>query len=106
MTNYVATFMHLVPNALISYTGNDLAYGDIEWLDTRAKPTKAACDKVWPQVEYEAAYSAIQRTRQDRYVVETDGLFFDAMRTDKDLTAWTLAVDAIKSELPYPDAIG
>jgi hypothetical protein len=102
MTNYVATFMHLVPNALISYTGNDLAYGDIEWLDERNQPTQAECDAVWSQVEYEANYAQVQRDRQARYVLETDGLFFDAMRADQNLAEWIAAVEAIKAALPYP----
>lgn len=102
MTNYVATFMHLVPNANISYTGNNLAYEEIDWLDERPQPTQAECDAVWPQVNYEAEFLAVQNARQKRYIAETDGLFFDAMRTGSELTDWIAAVEAIKSELPYP----
>lgn len=102
MTDYVATLVALVPNALISYTGIEVDYDDIEWLDERTQPTRAECDAAWPQVEYELAYAQIELARRLRYTTETDGMFFDAMRSGGDLTEWTAAVDAIKAELPYP----
>jgi hypothetical protein len=104
MTNYVAALVHLVPNALISYTGVDVAYSDIEWLDTRPQPTKADCDAAWPQIDYELTYASIERQRRERYQAQTDGMFFAAQRADGDLTAWAAAVDLIKAELPYPIA--
>jgi len=104
MTNYVATLMYLVPNADISYTGVDVAYEDIEWRDERPQPTKVECDAVWEQVKYELDYAQVERARKRRYEVETDGIFFDAMRGDKDLTEWVAAVNEIKAELPYPQA--
>tara|TARA_R110000868_G_scaffold151151_1_gene374781 strand:- start:84 stop:407 length:324 start_codon:yes stop_codon:yes gene_type:complete len=103
MTNYVATLMYLVPNAKLSYTGNDLAYADITWLDDRKQPTKAKCDSVWQQVEYEANFAIIESQRLSRYQSETDGVFFAAMRTGSELTNWITAVEAIKAELPYPE---
>jgi hypothetical protein len=104
MTDYVATLMHLVPNALVSYTGVEVAYEDIEWLDTRPQPTKAVCDQQWPQVKFELDSAQVERQRRDRYTNETDPMFFQAQRGDGDLTAWNAAVDAIKTSLPYPKA--
>jgi hypothetical protein len=104
MTNYVQALMYLVPNALVSYTGVDVAYEDIEWLDERPQPTKEDCEAVWPQASYEAEYASVERTRRQRYTNETDGMFFAAQRTGGDLTEWIAAVDAIKAELPYPEA--
>ena len=104
MTNYVATLVHLVPNANITYRGNENPYNEITWLDKRTQPTQAACDAVWPQVEFEANFSLIERRRQNRYASETDGIFFDAMRTGADLAQWIAAVEAIKTDLPYPTA--
>jgi len=103
MTNYVATLMHLVPNAKLSYTGNNLDYSDITWLDDRKQPTKAKCDSVWQQVEYDTNFAIIENQRLIRYQTETDGVFFAAMRTGAPLTAWIKAVEAIKAELPYPE---
>lgn len=104
MTDYVATLVYLVPDAKISYTGLDVAYEDIDWQDERPQPTKEYCDEIWPQVKFERDYAQIERQRKQRYEDETDGLFFDAMRNDQDLTAWVAAVEKIKSELPYPAA--
>jgi hypothetical protein len=103
MTNYVAALMHLVPNANIRYQGIDITYEDIEWLDERTQPSKEDCDAVWPQVNYEQEYARIERARRQRYTEETDGMFFAVQRSDGDLSDWILAVDQIKSELPYPE---
>jgi hypothetical protein len=103
MTNYVQALVHLVPNALVRYQGNDLAFADITWLDSRTQPTEAACDAAWPQVEYEAAYANTESARQSRYVAETDGIFFEAMRSGAALTPWVDAVELIKTALPYPE---
>lgn len=104
MTNYVATLMHLVPNAKLQYQGVGIGYEDIEWLDERTQPTKAECDAAWPQLNYETGYASVERARRARYQVETDGMFFDVQREGGDLTEWMAAVDAIKAELPYPTA--
>lgn len=105
MTNYVATLMALVPNAKISYTGVDVAYGAIAWLDERDRPTMAECDAAWPQVEYDMELASVEGQRRARYQEETDGMFFDAQRNGGDLTEWIAAVDAIKAELSYPAPI-
>jgi hypothetical protein len=97
--------MHLVPNALLSYTGTEIGYDDIEWLDERPQPTKDECDAAWPQVNYEMTYAQVEAQRRYRYTNETDGMFFAAMRDDQDLTEWIEAVEAIKAELPYPTPI-
>jgi hypothetical protein len=103
MTNYVAALVHLVPNALVRYKGNNNPYNEIAWLDERTQPTEAECDAIWPQVEYEAAYANTESARQSRYVAETDGIFFDAMRTGAALSPWVDAVELIKTALPYPE---
>lgn len=102
MTNYVATLVSLVPDALINYAGVGVAYEDITWSDERTQPSKAECDAAWPQVEYDMAIRAVERKRKFRYEEETDGMFFEAQRNGGDLTEWIAAVDAIKAELPYP----
>lgn len=106
MADYVMTLLSIVPDAKLAYSGLVVSYADIEWLDERPQPTQAECDAAWPQVEYEANYAQIQRERKARYVAETDGIFFDAMRTGAELTEWIAAVEAIKAELPYPEAPG
>jgi hypothetical protein len=105
MEKYVSTLVTLVPNAKISYTGLEVAYGDIEWLDERPQPSKAECDAAWPQVEYDLTYASVESARKSRYQNETDGLFFAAQRNGGDLSAWNAAVEEIKAELPYPAPI-
>jgi hypothetical protein len=105
MEKYVSTLVSLVPDAKISYTGLDVAYEDIEWLDERTQPSKAECDAAWPQVEYDLTYKGVEVNRKHRYQKETDGLFFAAQRNGGDLATWTAAVNAIKAELPYPAPI-
>lgn len=102
MTDYVATLMYLLPDAKISYTGLNIGYDDIQWLDDRAQPSKEDCEAVWAQVKYEIDYSQAERQRKNRYEAETDGIFFDAMRGNKNLTEWTALVNVIKAEIPYP----
>lgn len=101
-TNYVMAIMYLMPDARLSITGTDISYEDIVWQDERPMPTKAECEAIYPQAQYENDYAQIQRERERRYEQETDGLFFDAMREDGDLTDWKAACEVIKSELPYP----
>lgn len=105
MTNYPMIFTHLVPDAKIRYQGVEIAYEDVEWLDERPQPTKAECDAAWPQLNYEMEYARVEQTRRARYQAETDGMFFAAQRAGGDLTEWMAAVDAIKAELPYPEAV-
>jgi hypothetical protein len=102
MTDYVQALMYLVPNALVSYTGVQVEYEAIEWLDERPQPSKAECEAIWPQANYELQHAQVEAARRQRYTNETDGVFFAAMRADGDLTEWKAAVEAIKAELPYP----
>jgi len=103
MTNYVQAIVYLVPNAKITYKGNNIPYSKITWLDERTQPTKEECDAVFPEVEYQAIYKKVEHKRQSRYVSETDGIFFDLMRSGNDLSSWITAVEAIKAALPYPN---
>ena len=102
MTDYAAVLEAIRPGARWSLDGDD--YSGLTWLDESPKPTKATLDNAWPQVQYELKYAAVEAARRARYQAETDGLFFEAQREGGDLTAWQAAVDAIKADLPYPEA--
>jgi len=102
MNNYVTAIFYLLPNPLMTIVEPDNGYEGIEWNDDRPQPTKAECDAVMPQAVYEREYETIKNARENRYERETDGIFFDAMRADQDLTEWKTAVAAIKADLPYP----
>lgn len=102
MTDYVRCLVGLVETPMLSYTGLSPDYADIEWRDSRSQPSRAECDAAWPQFEYEDALASVQRQRRARYVAEADGLFYDAMRGDGDLTAWKALCAQIKADLPKP----
>lgn len=102
-TNYLSATNHLMPDGNFIFSGqNPYDYEQIDWQDERPQPTKAECEAVYPQVKYETDYAEVERARQRRYIEETDGIFFDAMRGDQDLTEWKAAVAQIKTDLPYP----
>ena len=102
MTDYPAVLAAIRPAAVWTMNGDD--YSGLTWLDDSPKPSKKTLDDAWPQVQYERAYAAVEAARRVRYQAETDGLFFEAQREGGDLTAWQAAVDAIKADLPYPEA--
>jgi hypothetical protein len=83
-------------------TDND--YATLTMHDDGPKPTKKSLDDRWTQVQYERDRAAVEAARRARYQAETDGLFFAAQREGGDLSAWQAAVDAIKADLPYPEA--
>jgi hypothetical protein len=102
MTDIIAVLEAIRPGAQWTLDGDD--YAGLTWLDDSPKPSQAELDAAWPQVEYQRAYAAVEAARRSRYQAETDGMFFAAQREGRDLTEWQAAVDAIKADLPYPDA--
>jgi hypothetical protein len=102
MTDYAAALTVLYPGAEWTLNGDD--YAGLTWLSEGDAPTQAELDAAWPQVQYQRAYAAVEAARRARYQTETDGMFFAAQREGGDLTAWQAAVDAIKADLPYPEA--
>lgn len=105
MIDYPLTLSTIILGAKMSYTGLNVGYKDITWTDARPQPTEQECVAAWPTIQYEQAYAAVERSRRERYQIETDGLFFDAQRNNGSLDAWASAVDTIKAELPYPSSI-
>lgn len=102
MTDYAAVLTQIRPDSRWRLDGDD--YSGLVWLSDDPKPTKKTLDDAWPQVQYQRAYAQVEAERRARYQAETDGLFFAAQREGGDLTAWQAAVDAIKADLPYPEA--
>ena len=102
MTDYAAVLNAIRPGALWNLDGDD--YAGLTWLDDSPKPSKKTLDDAWPQVEYDRTHAAVEVARRARYQAETDGMFFAAQREGTSLDDWKAAVDAIKAELPYPEA--
>ena len=101
MTNYVATLVHLVPDAKISYAGIDPDYSVISWADERPQPTREECDAAWPGIEVELADAAAQRNRAEAFRAEADPLFFGAQRGENTEQDWLDKVAEIRGRFPY-----
>ena len=102
MTDYPEVLYRLYPGSQWSLAGE--SYGGLVWHDDSPKPSQAELDAAWAQVQYERDRAAVEQARRARYQAETDGMFFAAQREGGDLSAWQASVDAIKADLPYPDA--
>jgi hypothetical protein len=83
-------------------TDND--YTTLVMHDNGPKPTKAALESRFETVALELESKLIEAKRRARYQIETDGLYFEAMRGDGDLTAWKAAVQKVRADLPKPGA--
>jgi hypothetical protein len=80
--------------------GND--YSGLSWYSDTPKPTKAKLEKLWPEVEYEIAYEAVEKARAEAYRETSDPIFFQWQRGDATEQEWLDAVQAIKDAHPYP----
>jgi hypothetical protein len=102
MTDYAAVLIAEYPDAEWALDGDD--YSGLTWLSDSPKPTKAALDKLWTKVQRDLAIAAVRAARADLYANETDGIFFQAMRDEGDVTLddWKAAVQAVKDAHPWP----
>jgi hypothetical protein len=104
MTDYVAVLVANYPGSHWSISDND--YDTLNWLDETPKPTQAALDAAWPQVEYDNQVAAVETTRRTQYEAQSDGIFFEWQRGTNTKEAWEAAVQTIKNANPYPPSIG
>lgn len=81
-------------------------YAGLTWLSDSPKPTKAALEKQWAQVEYQAQLAAVTEQRRQAYILESDPLNFKYQETqlDVDRVAWLEKKDEIKARYPEPEA--
>ncbi|MBG0770479.1 MAG: hypothetical protein H0S82_02160 [Anaerolineaceae bacterium] len=75
----------------------------VQWPDGVEKPSQDDLESWWAEIEGELIRSRIQAERQARYTVETDPLFFKAMRGEIPLDDWEAAVEQIRQDLPYSE---
>lgn len=78
-------------------------YTGLTWLSETPKPTKAALEKQWPQVQHDLQIEEIKKQRQLAYMAEADPIFFEYHRDPavKEST-WLEKVEEIKARYPYP----
>jgi hypothetical protein len=84
-------------------SGND--YSGLTWLSETSKPTEAELEALWPEVEYEVAYSQVEQARALAYRETSDPIFFEYQRGDKTEAEWLAAVQAVKDAHPYPETV-
>jgi hypothetical protein len=101
--------MDIINILLRKYSGthwvqNGDDYSGLDWLDSSKKPTEAELQALWPTVEYELAYEAVEKARQQAYQETADPVFFEYQRGDKTEQEWLDAVQAVKDAHPYPEA--
>jgi len=80
-------------------------YDGLNWLSEGQPPTEAELQALWPQVQYELQYEAVQQAREAEYRKTTDPLFFKYQAGEATKEEWELARQAIKDAHPYPAEI-
>ena len=93
----------------LNYAGDEWTldvdeYVGLMWLSDNPKPTKAALEKQWPVVEYQAQLDVIAKLRRAAYVLESDPLAFKYQETDlaEDKTVWLAKKAEIQERYPEP----
>jgi hypothetical protein len=80
-------------------------YAGLTWLDESPKPTEAELQALWPEVQYEVAYTQVEQARASAYRETSDPIFFQYQRGDKTEAEWLAAVQAVKDAHPYPETV-
>ena len=100
MIDYTAILSANYKGALWNMSGD--TYDGLVWLDSTPKPTQAALDAAWPQVNYNNQVAQVESTRRTQYEAQSDGIFFEWQRGTNTQAAWEAAVQAVKDANPYP----
>lgn len=87
-----------------SLDGED--YSGLTWLSDTPKPTKAALEKQWADVQYKLELSKISELRRAAYTLESDPLNFKYQETElpEDKAAWLAKKAEIQARYPEPEA--
>jgi len=100
--NIVSILTYRFPGAVWVMNGDK--YDGLDWLDKSPKPTEAELEALWPEVEYQRAYAAVEQARAVAYRETSDPIFFQYQRGDATEQEWLDAVQAVKDAHPYPEA--
>lgn len=98
MIDYAAILIRRYPGTAWTLDGDD--YKGLEWLSDSPKPTKAALDKLWPEVEAEVKKEALDNARRTAYEEQSDPVFFKWQRGEATEADWKAAVAAVKAQFP------
>ena len=100
--DYPAILLNKYPGTLWTLNGDE--YDGLVWLSDTPKPTQAELDALWPQVQYDTQYAAVEQARLVAYEQQSDPVFFKWQRGDATEAEWREAVAKVKLENPYPPA--
>jgi hypothetical protein len=87
------------------WTLNGDDYDGLTWLSDSSKPTESELEALWPTVQYDNAYKAVETARAQAYREASDPIFFQYQRGDATEAEWLAAVQAVKDQHPYPEAV-
>lgn len=81
-------------------------YAGLTWLSDTTKPTKAALEKQWSEVQYQLELETVSELRRAAYTVESDPLAFKYQETElpEDKAAWLAKKAEIQARYPEPEA--
>lgn len=103
--------MDIVKILTTNYSGSEWSlegdeYAGLTWLSDSPKPTKAALEKQWTQVEYQIELDAVSELRRQAYILESDPLNFKYQETElaEDKAAWLAKKAEIQARYPEPTA--
>lgn len=102
MTDYSLVLTVKYVGSIWSINAND--YSTLNWMSDGKPPTQAELDALWPQVQYEQQYAAVEQARLVAYEQQSDPVFFKWQRGDATELEWREAVAKVKLENPYPSA--
>jgi hypothetical protein len=102
MINYVLILKTKYPTDEWSLNGD--TYDGLTWLSDTPKPSQVELDALWPQVQYETQYAAVEQARLTAYEQQSDPIFFKWQRGDATEAEWREAVAKVKLDNPYPPA--
>lgn len=98
--NIALILQYNYPGTQWMLTGNE--YAGLEWLDETPKPTKAALEKQWPEVQYKDELYKVQLDRKTAYNLESDPIFFKAQRGEATTEEWLAKIAEIQARYPEP----
>lgn len=92
------------PDSLWALDGEE--YAGLTWLSDTPKPTKAALEKQWADVEYQTQLDVVSEQRRKAYTLESDPLNFKYQETElaEDKAAWLAKKAEIQARYPEPEA--
>jgi hypothetical protein len=87
------------------WTLNGDDYAGLNWISDTPKPSEKELAALWPEVQYERAYTQVEQARAAAYRETSDPIFFQYQRGTATEQEWLDAVQAVKDAHPYPETV-